>query len=502
MPKKYILSLIVFLVLVILGGVFFLNRINNKPAPDSIKSESLATPEDNQKTFSKPIEVSLSEELEKTMISQMVKKLGYEIKCEYCYFENKLFKGSFKEPFSEEYLLMLNYSGPMASSGIFVGLFNKDNSLITAYSFGGGSHSFTDFGIYDCNKKGLSLVFADYKGCSNGSPFCSANASLYSFNNETFYPAQQIINQEKVEIEVQGNEISIYKWKTVDYPDETSYKAAETTINEKNCKKVGCKNYWQYPPYTRAYLLFDQKLVYNEDSCMFEADKELVSTFNNVVIENKDTKKEEGKMTDEEIKKLLGGERVIWNDSPRCVDIIYSDYGAIGEKECIFYSLANRKSYEESCIKSSYKTISFKGNQIRKCQAYTVEDVFSNDYFLDKDIAFTNLINMSSYYKEHNVINNGLSPEQVAFLIVSNKIYSLSSLSKENLRYYYTKRLFDSEEDFMRWQDTPTKVTVRVMKTEISGNTATVKVFPGEWDSFSLVLKFDGNNWGVDSELR
>jgi hypothetical protein len=223
--------------------------------------------------FQASTEVFLPDDLKKTMISKVEEKLGYKIEYGDSYFENKLFKGSFKKPFAEEYLLVAKYTGPMVSSGIFFGLFDIDKNLIAVGKIGGGSHSFSDFNVYNCNKNGLNLIFAEYMACSNGSPYCFKTISLNSFNDDGFYDFQKVIEQNKTETVVQGGEISVYKWKEFDYSDKASYDDSEAAINEENCKKIGCRRYWYYPPYAKGYLLFDRKLAYNENSCMFESVK-------------------------------------------------------------------------------------------------------------------------------------------------------------------------------------------------------------------------------------
>jgi hypothetical protein len=441
-------------------------------------------------TFNSKEEVPITGEVEKSMLDQVLKKTGYL--CSDCSFENKLFKGSFKEPFSEEYLLVSKYHGPMASSGIFIGLFNKDKSLMAAENLGGGTHSLSDFRIYDCNNKGLSLFLMDYRGCSNGSPFCSVNDSLYSFNEKEAYVFQRVIGEEGF-VDIGNDGIDLYKWKLFDYSSKSSYDSAGNSINEENCKKNGCKEYWEYSPYTRSYLLLDDKLVYNKESCMFEKDNGVASAFDNFIAPDNPIEKEDKKLTDEQVKELMKAEKVVWNDSPRCVDVILSGDGFKTESDC------TGPVPPDSCLDSTYKAVSFgEEYRVRKCQKPTTADIFEDDHFLDKEIILSNITDLATYYTDHDRLDNGLSPEKVTFLLLANKIMSYSKDS----RYYYTDQLSASGAILFYWQDYPNP-SVKVLSADISNNIAIVKYVIPSWgkEEKSLVLKFDGKNWRADFVL-
>jgi hypothetical protein len=269
---KILIIGIVLAVAIIVGGYFIYNKNEGILRNNSnvlVGQYSKDQNENNQSELNSTglkdaVEVLLSNDMKEKFLEIANQKLGYEY---YDATEARLFKGSFIEPFSEEYLLTLGVEGVGAYSIIYFGIFDKDNNLLMADSIGGGTHSFASFNLYKCNNKGVNLLLLYFKGCSNGSPFCNIVLDLDNFTNNGFSHYQNIFSNKGI-VKIEKNRIDIYKWKIYDYSSLEDYE--KSVVKESDCKEPECIDYWEYSPYTKSFLLFDRSLNYNENECIFK----------------------------------------------------------------------------------------------------------------------------------------------------------------------------------------------------------------------------------------
>lgn len=290
LKMKYVISLIVLAFLILLVFNFFeKNNLTDEPINFEPKYEEANIKEDEilpEKEIINLIEdesskensnqevllpnVYLPIEFDDDMFQQLNKKVGELYSDGFsCYGpeEVKLIQGSFIEPFSNEYLLIVD--GPRLKR--YFGIFDENRKLISINSLDLYTHSGTGQYLYACKKKGINLLLYHLASRSNGDldyAFISLNS--FTSNNE-LSPVQSIFNDRSLSKQyipsvafIENNKINIYEWKM-----ENTYIGLEE-FKEK-CKKPECIDY-DYGSYEsrKGYLMYEKTMTYDENECLFK----------------------------------------------------------------------------------------------------------------------------------------------------------------------------------------------------------------------------------------
>ncbi|MFA5431796.1 MAG: hypothetical protein WC319_02810 [Candidatus Paceibacterota bacterium] len=245
----------------------------NCVCPDGYKTEIIVGDEPYKCVSESVTSIYLPKEFDNEMVRQVIKKTDYIITSEDGSYDSvnntKLIEGSFVEPLSNEYLLIVSAGGYSSAPAIYFGVFDKDKKLIAFDFLEREQHSRLSYYQYECKQKGNSLLLVQKESGSNGSPLRSTTIYLNSLTFAGFKNIQDVFKGEREAI-IENNKINIYEWKMQplginfgEYGDEEEEK------DEEGCKKPDCMKFW-FNQYRKGFLMYEKTLNYNEDKCLFE----------------------------------------------------------------------------------------------------------------------------------------------------------------------------------------------------------------------------------------